>query len=113
MTNSLAELIAEIEGATEGSRELDEKIAGLEYATSLGEMFIGGNWVEIPAYSDSLDAALKLVEPHWNKPTISGGPKGWWVCIDTGEEVFEADAATPALALTLACLKARQTTAKE
>lgn len=79
---------------------------------------------EVPAYTASLDAAITLIpaDTVWHVMTDYGdlnrakvGPVGKpsatvYRCNDRPPDVFEqADAETPALALCIAALKARQT----
>lgn len=123
-------LIAELEAATEGSRELDAEIwwdvkpsqARTTYwngATGKPHPLIDlprsglgyhGVCVSAPHYTTSLDAALTLV------------PEGWWWVINSGTQGLakailgargsdagaHEDAHTPALALCIAALRARQ-----
>lgn len=115
-------LIRDLEGASEGSRELDGEIALL-----LGWVKHHAGWAHwttpeglenqhVPFFSDSLDDALTLVPEGW----------GWLVEVWQREEswaqvvrrpegstkpsgVFEgAEAKSPALALCIAAIKARR-----
>ena len=128
----MTDLIDRLEEATEGSRDLDEQIAlasGIRHRSrrdgrgrSKGrEWFVdshGGveTWANhAPYYTTSLDAALTLVPEGlgwqvWGEPkaTKYGGEAsiehptdGWHFCT-------EANGRTPALALCIAALKARQ-----
>ena len=95
----LPSLIATLEAATEGSAELDRAICRA----------ISGDETQWHKYTRSLDAAMTLV------------PEGWFALIDTrgradvryapidqsGYRREVADAATPALALCIAALRAR------
>ena len=126
---ALAELIARLEAATERSRELDAEIwAHLNgFTGAIKGRWVGGRWSwsvgsvgvwddELPHYTTSIDAALTLV------------PENWWAEIhartDTpscvlhefplpcrrvpSERPYVLVAATPALALCIAALKARK-----
>jgi hypothetical protein len=122
-----ADLIARLEAASEGSRELDEEIAHLAHtyqAPDRGDPY--GSW---PHYTTSLDAARELV-PEGMAADIHIGPRGFyndatiWQPIKgeddqgrrtTSYKPFEAKSVrdgriyqnTPALALCIAALKAR------
>ncbi len=117
-------LIAALEAATEGSRELDDAVflathpdqgttsedGEYWYAAHLDED--GGPWMLLPFYTTSLDAALTLVPEGW----------GWTIEWDSITAVRPPDSegdddlaiwgltpnGTPALALCIAALKARQ-----
>ncbi len=107
-------LIAELERAAEGSRELDGEIA-----LSLGWVKHHAGWAHwttpeglenrhVPFFSDSLDAALTLVPEgaYWAvRVSIS---KFAGVVTPLGYVVKDCVANTPALALCIASLKARQ-----
>ena len=143
------DLIARLERATEGSRELDAEIAvavrsldtegdkslpkwaGKNYpiwrarpdgrvecvhTDGTGSL----NWSPLH-YTTSIDAALSLVpEPKklaWGVGTMKrdGDPKITYAAncrrfgrIDAGQPLFDAEAATPALALCIAALRARR-----
>lgn len=100
MTN----LIDRLETAKMGSRELDmlvREAAGFKevrYLSDSGELH----------FTTSVDAALTMLPKYAGKPTISGGPRGWWVQFDDGENVYEVDAPTLPLALCIVFLKARR-----
>jgi len=99
------DLIAKLEAATEGSRELDREVAKAVYGWKRVQP---GYYV--PRFTQSLDAALTLVPEGWewfkpqnnyqsDKPRIEiFGPIDYQV----------AAAATPALAICIAALKARE-----
>lgn len=130
-------LIAELEAATEGSRELDHSIflathpeqgttsEGGEYwyAGHLDED--GGPWIRLPKYTTSLDAALTLVPKGWSlfglrqgDPTLSDSnpEKRSWASIKPHQQndagwklgIQMNHALTPALALCIAIAKTRQ-----
>ena len=113
-------LLQELERATEGSRELDAKIA-----EAIGWCFVPAHtlseakwlppaWSDPqtdpdysapPAFSTSLDAARTLVpEGMWMAAEMgAGGHENWWTWF-VGKE--QASAPTAALALCIAALKA-------
>lgn len=120
-------LLERLEAASEGSRELDiaiaEEVLGLiveqidcvndtspirEYSVKALHSNV---WRNLPYYTTSLDAALALVPDgyEWLRKSpqtmtvyrIPADDKEWAQHID-------ARGATPALALTIACLKARE-----
>lgn len=127
-------LITRLEQAEAGSRELDAEIAALIHVDidglpfeAVGEesgkvtvYFAGGKTKQAyraPAYSTSLDAAMSLVPEGWwreikgprkylNIPTSI--PNYWSVSLESWEGNNSATgwAATPALALVIASLKA-------
>ena len=122
-------LIAELERATEGSRELDAKIAMALYptlATFRDDPERGtGHWISDKAgpvfaldYTTSLDAALTLVSEGWSLANLYDAvdPKDRpWVGVilrrdepryKLPEKVLGAP--TYAMALCIAALKARQ-----
>lgn len=124
ITMKINDLIAELEASTDGSRELDNAVflathpdQGTTseedeywYAAHLDED--GGPWTLLPFYTTSLDAALTLVPDGW----------GWTINHDAIAAVYapkiegdddladwgSAPNGTPALALCIASLKARQ-----
>ncbi len=120
------ELIAKLEAATEGSRELDLEIAmicGHDLSSGFTPTFAyhGDTPVyewstgETPSYTTSIDAALTLVPEGWYVATIaqwrSGpGPRIWAATLnaepgaDAGYR--HATRSSPALALCIAALKA-------
>jgi len=116
---TLSDLIAELERATEGSRELDLAICrgiGAAVIASPRRPVVkfarGDHWRSPPAYTTSLDAALSLVPEGWswmvrNVHGNMGGPQGVAYCTRPDTDNETARAATPALALVIAALKAR------
>lgn len=116
---SLIELAERVEAATGRDRELDALIhieAGLAEGNTVA--FKTG-WcagsetnprpVEAPAYTASIDAAMSLVPEGWmwvggSSPTHNAGMA---VTRDGTQDGFDARAATPALALCAAALRAR------
>ncbi len=126
--NAPPDLIARLEGATESSRELDAFICWMVNPHPQGSA--GPDWWLLPQgtqqhvptisphYTTSLDAALTLVPPEcssweldWNGH--SGALHGKACCATiylTGSSTqYNGDAPTPALALCIAALKARET----
>ena len=122
------DLIARLESAAEGSRELDAEIwACLQGCTSpleyeqvdhggpAREAVICGSlaaWLdEIPHYTTSLDAALTLVPEGkaWDCGYYPGYDNTGHaeVFLGSGDPAFRAPAKTPALALCIASLRAR------
>jgi len=103
------DLIARLEAATEGSRELDAEI---NYTTNLEFLHLRGTIYDIgdlaPHYSTSLDAAITLASPHF-AICANGDSKGWQAMDFVGGNIWH-EGATPALALTIAALKARNLT---
>ena len=117
----MEELIAMLEAATEGGRELDGKIHLWRIADALlSDGSDGhavrrelGHWSAPPPYTTSLDAALTLVpEGRYVKLTLDRAHnKAWvWVELDDTEAVARK---TPALALCIAALKARMAIAPQ
>jgi hypothetical protein len=110
------ELIARLEAATGPDRDIDRAIAKMLGVMPLYELRgqIGGSW---PDYTASIDAALTLMPELWNYVIGSPGIEEteldkWCVNIamhpdDRGDLTF---APTPALAICIAALKARNQT---
>lgn len=98
----MKDLIAKLESATEGSRELDRAIHSHIRGV---EEFLLSTW---PAYTTSLDAALTLVPEgwHWNVGDVG---LAWVGTHESATKIVrhDGDAHTPALALCIAALKAR------
>ena len=116
----MGDLVQELERATEGSRDLDQEIrkllvaqklsagqGGAEVRQDMGHWSLGYPDSNIPHYTTSLDAALTLVPPNvtWR---VKGGPQkrqiSAWVA------GWDGYASTPALALCIAVLRAREDT---
>lgn len=113
-----AELIARLEAAKEGSRELDILVALATthiYGFDSEEEIAG-----YPSVTTSLDASLALSErvlERWaweirvdeSGATVQAAP-GWWMegLAAPDEGGVSCDAATPALALCIAVLRAKQ-----
>lgn len=101
--SNIVDLIARLEAAKEGCWELDQAIALLP--TFLGVSFEDG---EYPPFTISLDAAVLLVPPDmlpmtmvtFSTPAKAGAHDG-------SKEYLYFEGATPALALCIAALKAR------
>jgi hypothetical protein len=128
------ELIARLENATEGSSDLSWAIAealgwskmwsGMTIYLPPGETeadYDAGNAEgacgAFPAYTTSIDAALTLVpSPSWDHIQLHFGPPGAWSA-EVGywhigdkkiDPLCEGHHQTPALALCIAALRARQ-----
>ena len=116
-------LIEELEAATEGSRELDARIAQAAYPDL--RQGGGGLWylhdvhVRIEPYTTSIDSALTLVPAGWLwglhlndiRDIFGGGLTQAFVreaSDDRAAAYHHAEAASAALALCIAALKARE-----
>lgn len=119
MPSDIASLIARCEAAEGPDRELDLAIE--LHLEGAGYAYPADNWQkDVSAYTASLDAAMSLVPEGWSTANYHQGPSGgghWWElgCIrDDLQQYLSAKgrAATPALALTAACLRAMQDQAK-
>ncbi len=112
----MKDIIAELEKAEAGSRELDriifELVKGRKRHISTFEQYESSEI--LPRYTVSIDAALILVpEGHeWETGSNLENQKGWAKVGDNvWDECFEdivVIAATPALALCIAALKASE-----
>lgn len=124
----IAELIAELEKAPRPSRELDVGIAVAVRAIHesagpyCGASISGGEVIleyrgithrgiydlgQIPHYTSSVDSALTLVPEGWWVHRAEERTGHWeWTLTDSEEHAL-GDAATPALALCIAALRAR------
>lgn len=123
MTADLSALIARLEAAEAGSRELDAAVADVLFPrfTRDGEAVPGfpGRWpfapgsahdAEVTPVTTSLDAAVALAErvlPGWQVGmwTTKQNAVGSVLREDGG--AFDANASTPALALCIATLRAK------
>ena len=110
----MKDLIHELKQATEGSRELDWNIHKfLNIVTDMGEYRTTMVGVWLPHYTTSLDAALTLVpegwewELEWEHSTVA---ETEIARCKMGDPLLfiDPEAATPALALCIAALKARE-----
>lgn len=109
MTADLSTLIARLEAAEVGSRELDWAVGAA--------LFTGVRGCAAPNATTSLDAALALAErvlPGWRVFGISDERdfqvnRGWGAGVGekTGPGIQHAKAPTPALALVIAVLRAK------
>lgn len=119
--DTLLALAARVEGAEGPSRELDGGIwRAVNGYQAVDGFHCDGVWHRLnpkdaaafdlpPAYTASLDAALALV-PEGFEATITVRPPGRVssaICYGPGSRSRVRDAATPALALTAAALRAR------
>ena len=119
-----SDLIARLEAATGPDRDLDRAIAKALGVMPLYELRgqIGGSW---PDYTASIDTALTLVPANalwgvkalWDQgPDANGGPKAYRGSVDVYEVrdgLFWKDnhlslAPTPALAICIAALRAKE-----
>lgn len=115
------ELIAALEAADEGSRELDDAIADAIWGQRQPITRPGGHmrmcWQRdtafpcsiSPYFTTSLDAAVTLVPDGWEWHVSASGKVV--VRIDESgldEHYIQANARTPALALCIAALRARR-----
>ena len=122
---ALAELIAKLEAATERSRELDAEIwAHLNgFTGAIKGRWVGGRWSwsvgsvgvwddELPHYTTSIDAALTLVPEGWHWTIEGPDPlkrvSPYALLGLPGLREADGRAATPALALCIAALRARE-----
>lgn len=122
----MTDLIRELEQAAEGSRRLDEIIfvhtecggdfKSLHFAARAGARRDGWNPHAIPHYTTSIDAALTLVPEGWCGDVEVGdcgnleGKRGhlWNGEFAPDAREVRSEAHTPALALCIAALKARE-----
>lgn len=98
-------LIAELESAAKGSRDLDTAIWKAARCPTL--------YNDRPYYSRSLDAALTLVPEGWFIANMFVSPDKttlyFWCANNPGlGHKYRSGAPTPALALCIAALRARQ-----
>lgn len=108
------DLIAKLEAATEGSRELDAEIENILAGGSDADLAYILEDIERttrpPHYTTSLDAAATLIPEGsiWCVQTDWSLPGRASISIDSHirDVAVRADAATPALALTIACIRA-------
>ena len=125
------DLIARLEAAPKGSRELDAEIAAKIGCTKapqimpyrpLRVLHPSGRTIDLPHYTTSIDAALTLVPEGWAINVLGQTDKGLWVAtlrhIETSKRKMGAtdnygnlpltswSRPTPALALCIAALKA-------
>lgn len=109
----LSDLIARLEAATEGSRELsDEVLVALWVTRDDGWVKPNGDvceWGDEPNCTESLDDALGLVPEGWGWMVEGRHGKGQATVYLTGDEHWPLlAAATPALALCAAILRAKE-----
>ena len=111
------ELIAALESAERGSRELSDEVLlafGYRERTWEGESVRGlcgpderfyGWWRDRPSPTRSVDDALALVPERWYARKIAQWPRHWEVALIKGGKLATSGAATPALALCAAALR--------
>ena len=111
------DLIARLEASTGPSRDLDVLIAqAVGEPWGAGGYSIGGNWGERAArYTASIDVALTLVPAGlgWGvdaPPDMPCVARCQWPQTPGMKAPMHAHGATPAIALCIACLKARSAT---
>lgn len=107
MTETLLDLAARVEAASVPDRELDRAIELAVFPDRLSPPVE----LELLAYTSSLDAAMTLVPEGWvwSINTFAGGKASACLMNERDEIVRPAEQyiASPALALTAACLRAR------
>lgn len=117
MSGQFDDLIARLEAASGPDRGLDGDVAVAcgEYSERHG--LPNGGWVSrgphhavvaAPSYTASIDCALTLVPEGWNHLTFEHIEDTWGCFLDADD----TNAATPAIALVIAALKARAALAK-
>ena len=127
--SDLDALIAKLEAATEGSRELNGEIwwvvdrraaevtyrnAALGNPIAIPDKMPGGLGRLVvtqyaPHYTTSIDAALTLVPDGLDEEIKRARHRGWYVALWKPGRVGQiGDSSTPALALCIAALKARK-----
>ncbi|MDH3376209.1 MAG: hypothetical protein OEQ39_04475 [Gammaproteobacteria bacterium] len=108
----MKDLIERLEAAESGSRELDANIA-LSMGGSV-KLVPGPNGAQWPHYTTSIDAALTLVPEGW-RWQVSGFEASGEACVDSLALDLEryGAAATPALALVIAALRAMEAENRE
>lgn len=117
----MTDLIKRLEAATGGSWTLDYEIAReLQWRFSEKEEFkefgsfwwdaMTDEWRQLPWWTTSIDAALTLVPEGWLMQLSGQATEDGWGCRLTHMNKGEAMrlASSPALALCLAALKARE-----
>ena len=109
--SDLTTLAMECERAEGASYDLDCRIHQAIGGTVPSGFQMQYEGTRVPAYTASLDAAMSLVPEGWGVDIFAGvtatrvkpSASVWY----PGASSHEADAATPALALTAACLRVR------
>ena len=96
---TLLALAERVEAATSGCRKLDAEICSRLFGRSIG----------VSRYTFNIDAALSLVPSGCFGAQVSSHTDctGGATCWDSRGNPYSVNAATPALALTAACLRAR------
>ena len=109
---ALRDLAARCEAATGADRELDAAIGSALWVVKYGKPLLGVGGCYHPPYTASLDAAMSLVPEgcDWILNSRRNYAQVWerkGVGAQMWAQMWECkSAATPALALTAACLKA-------
>lgn len=112
----MKKLIAQLEAATEGSRELDVEVYRL--VDPIGSAVCVARWGVrefVPHYTTSIDEALTLVSEGWGIgqlwEAVNPKERPWWGVSLRRDEPYRVlkilDAPTPAIALCIAAIKAR------
>lgn len=98
--------------ARDRERDINEAVAaavGVPATVKVGHEILGNLRAvptRLPAYTASLDAAMTLVPQGWRIGTLAQGRNGSCYATLVNDEWAAGDAATLALALTAACLRA-------
>lgn len=114
-----AELIAKLKAADEGSRDLDAQVCEVVHSSLIADCQPDlekghGHWIHPTAgptyamdYTTSIDAALQLLAPgsYW---TVKDDGSAFVGHRESDHDGHTAHAATPALALCIAALLARE-----
>lgn len=111
-------LIAHLEAASEGSRELDAAIWEIEpceppdcnlrtKAIAIVRLKAGGDDAECPAYTTSLDAALTLVPEGWLWDIASTGCVWGMPEHSLDDQIVISGISNPKIAVCILALKAR------
>ena len=114
----MTELIAELEAAKEGSRVLDARVHEHNAIAPDWEKWLVGGMPfgrisdQVPHYTTSLDAALTLVPEEWRVSHAGTSADDGWhfnlIARTTNTETGRCWSNSPALALCIAALRARQ-----
>ncbi len=116
----MTDLVARIEAATGPDRDIDREIAPLvgirvvDEGHPIGVCYYdqNGAFVPLPRFTASIDTALTLVPEGWTGiiPVRGGRGEDAWLWPENGtmNKGYRVTAATPALALCSAALKARE-----
>ena len=105
----LLALAERVEKASGPDRELDDAIGRAVGRVEHDGIIIASGYVGTPSYTSSMDAAIRLVPTPGKWSITSAQHEGWeaWVWLADGSPPDWHAAATPALALVAAALRAR------